>query len=105
MALQIPTGVPGVVERFVQGGLDTLERNGNVILAREEGDHYIQVWLRPDDGVYQLEYRDGGPSEHYQTRSASVEAVASAFSAWSRGETSWRDDFKWQSIGEWFTQR
>jgi hypothetical protein len=62
---------------------------------------YAQVWLRPD-GSYQLEYRDRSPSEHYQTRTLSQEKVASALSAWVAGEITWRDDFQWTPIGDWF---
>ncbi|WP_037914236.1 hypothetical protein [Streptomyces sp. NRRL WC-3744] len=48
-------------------------RRGNEYLILErrdeerEGDWYIQVWFR-DNNTYQLEYRDGVPAEHHQTR-------------------------------------
>jgi hypothetical protein len=74
-----------------------------VHLIGSSDDQYIQVWLRPE-GVFQLEYRAGKPSEHYQTRTESRDKVVSALSGWSRGESAWRDDFEWVSIGHWFDQ-
>jgi hypothetical protein len=52
--------------------------------------------------VLQLEYREGGPSEHYQTQSKSRDNVAAALYGWSQGEGAWRDNFEWISIGDWF---
>ncbi|WP_143047247.1 hypothetical protein [Amycolatopsis xylanica] len=63
--------------------------------------HYSQVRRRPE-GDYQLEYRAGGPAEHYQTFTANSDDVVTAFVAWSRGETSWRNAHEWKSIGDWF---
>ncbi len=41
--------------------------------------YYIQVWRRPE-GVFQLEYRAGEPSGHYQTRTNSRDKIVSALS-------------------------
>jgi hypothetical protein len=88
--------------------LESLPRGGHVILELEgesgENSHYAQAWLRPD-GTFQLEYRDGQPSEHYQTRTISREKVAAALFGWVSGEASWRENFDWQSIGDRFSQQ
>lgn len=90
-------------EKRMRALLGALSRDEYVILERvgSSSTHYIQVWLR-SDGVLQLEYRAGAPSEHYQTRTDSREKVVSALSGWSGEETAWRDDFEWVSIGDWF---
>lgn len=67
-----------------------------------EGDWYVQVWFR-DDNTYQLEYRDGVPAEHYQTRTVSREKVRQALLGWVAGTTGWREEFVWDNIGHWFT--
>jgi len=90
-------------ENRIRALVGALSRDGHVVLEQfgRSSSYYIQVWLRPD-GVFQLEYRAGSASEHYQTRTESREQVASALSGWSKGESAWRDDFEWLSIGEWF---
>ncbi|MFE6225346.1 hypothetical protein [Streptomyces sp. NPDC057854] len=67
-----------------------------------EGDWYVQVWLR-DDNTYQLEYRDGSPAEHYQTRTVSQEKVITALSGWTERRPEWKDAFLWNNIGAFFT--
>lgn len=83
-----------------------LSRDQHVVLERfgSSDKHYIQVWLR-SDGLLQLEYRAGQPSEHYQTRTDSRDKVITALSGWTVGETAWRDAFEWLSIGDWFDHR
>ncbi|MQY38162.1 hypothetical protein SRB17_61710 [Streptomyces sp. RB17] len=82
-------------------------RRGNeyLILERQdeerEGDWYIQVWFR-DNNTYQLEYRDGVPSEHYQTLTVSQEKVLQALLGWMLDKPNWREGFMWNSIGHMF---
>jgi hypothetical protein len=72
-----------------------LGRDGTLVLeCAADSDCYAQVWLRPD-GSYQLEYRDRGPGEHFQTRTVSVEKVIAALRGWSVGAIDWRDRFDW----------
>ena len=101
----------GLVQRNPTGNrisalLAALSRNDSIILERvgSSNSNYIQVWLRPD-GVFQLEYRAGQPSEHYQTRTDSRCRVVSALSGWIDEESAWRDDFEWLSIGNWFNRQ
>jgi hypothetical protein len=90
-------------ENRIRALLGALSVGEHVILEQfgSSASHYIQVWRRPDR-VYQLEYRAGQPTEHYQSRTDSRDKVASALVGWSRGESAWRDDFEWVSIGHWF---
>jgi hypothetical protein len=81
-----------------------LPRDSHLILedSREgRANEYIQVWLR-QDGVYQLEYRDGSAAEHYQTLTVSVGKVHTAFNAWRLGEREWQAAFTWTCIGSLF---
>ncbi|MER6159740.1 hypothetical protein ABT147_30025 [Streptomyces sp. NPDC001868] len=80
--------------------------NEHMVLERQaedlEGDWYIQVLFR-DNNTYQLEYRDGVPAEHYQTRTVSQEKVRVALIGWVTGKPDWRDGFMWNNIGDMFT--
>ncbi|MFB8176063.1 hypothetical protein ACFC8N_08290 [Streptomyces sp. NPDC055966] len=82
-------------------------RRGNeyLILDRRdeerEGDWYIQAWFC-DNNTYQLEYRDGVPSEHYQTRTVSQEKVLQALLGWMADKPDWREGFMWNNIGHMF---
>jgi hypothetical protein len=86
--------------------LGALAKDEYFILERvgSSDSHYMQVLKKPN-GVFQLEYRAGGPSEHYQTQTKSRDKIVSALSGWRNEESAWRDDFEWQSIGHWFTQQ
>lgn len=87
----------------VLGIVESLPRDGHVVLqSMDEPEVYIQVWLRPD-GSYQLELRDGSVHTHVQTRSVSRERVAAAFTSWleehsGEGGAGWRDNFHWKDI-------
>ncbi|MER6331727.1 hypothetical protein ACOZGD_15040 [Streptomyces murinus] len=82
-------------------------RRGNEYLILErrdeerEGDWYIQVWFR-DNNTYQLEYRDGVPAEHHQTRTVSQEKVLQALLGWMLDKPDWRESFMWTNIGHMF---
>ena len=81
-----------------------LERGRSLILERleeEPGDWYVQVWMR-EDNTFQLEYRDGVPAEHYQTRTVSRDRVVAAMLGWAQGDSNWKDPFMWNNIGSWF---
>ncbi|MGW2492230.1 hypothetical protein ACWCV9_34160 [Streptomyces sp. NPDC001606] len=84
-------------------------RRGNEYLILErrdeerEGDWYIQVWLR-DNNTYQLEYRDGVPAEHYQTRTLSQEKVLQALLGWMLDKPDGREGFMWTNIGPMFAR-
>jgi hypothetical protein len=77
------------------------------VIVEYEGEtdlnvNYVQARHRPE-GDYQIEYRSGGPSEHYQTITDSRDKVVEALFAWSRQEDSWRGEFEWKNIGDLFS--
>jgi hypothetical protein len=80
--------------------------NEHLVLERQgedrEGDWYIQVLFR-DNNTYQLEYRDGVATEHYQTQTVSQEKVLRALLGWAGDKPDWRDGFMWNNIGHLFT--
>src|SRR5206468_3722875 len=84
-------------------------RPGEHVVVEHEGSqgvdvHYIQARLQPEGG-YQLEYRAGSPAEHFRTSTDSRDGVVAALSGWAKGNFSWRDEFEWKSIGDWFTRQ
>ena len=92
----------------VLGVLESLPRDGHVLLASmDEPEVYIQVWLH-STGSYQLELREGSADTHVQTWTVSRERVAAAFSGWldehsEDGDRAWRDVFQWNDISSTFT--
>lgn len=70
-------------------------------VEEETGDWYAQVWMR-EGNSFQLEYRDGVPSEHYQTRTVSRDKVITAILEWMKGFSGWQEPFMWNNIGSWF---
>ncbi|MGW4804135.1 hypothetical protein [Kitasatospora sp. NPDC004272] len=73
----------------------TVERFG---ADEPAGDWYVRVRLQ-ENGVYELEYRDGVPAEHYRTLTLSLAKVVDALVGWSTGRTAWRAEFDWTAIG------
>ncbi|MFI9789058.1 hypothetical protein ACIHEI_36915 [Kitasatospora sp. NPDC051984] len=67
------------------------------------GDWYVQVRYLRDSERYQLEYRDGVPSEHYLAVTDSPAAVVGVLVGWSAGLPAWRRSLDWTPVGHWFT--
>ncbi|GLW69809.1 hypothetical protein Kpho02_21080 [Kitasatospora phosalacinea] len=63
-----------------------------------EGDWYVQVRLQ-ENGVYQVEYCDGVPTERYRTLTVSLAKVVDALVGWAAGRTAWRSEFDWTCVG------
>lgn len=102
--LQASNGVrvAGVTEDNVVAVLEAMARGGNAVVGSDaDPEVFIQVWLR-DNGVYQLEYRDGKPTRHYQTLTVSRDKVAAAIVGWLADDDSWKEAFQWKDIGHWF---
>ncbi|MGH3417072.1 MAG: hypothetical protein ACRDVE_15230 [Actinocrinis sp.] len=85
-----------------------LQPGGSLVLERVDGadvepggDRYIQVLMRVGN-TYQLEYRDGVHSEHYQTLTVSPDKVMAGFIGWMGGKVEWRESFMWNNIGAMF---
>lgn len=85
--------------------LANLQRGMHIVLERQDedlqGDWYIQV-LMCHNNTYQLEYRDGVATEHYQTQTVSQEKVLKALLGWAANKPDWRESFMWNSIGSMF---
>lgn len=60
---------------------------------------YLQTAGAPEEG-FQLEYRDGGPGEHYVNSGGpvSLARVVEAFLQYARGETTWWRDSEWEPV-------
>lgn len=70
-------------------------------LDREpEGQHYLQVYLN-DDLSYQVEYREGEASRHFQAHVPrrpeldGYELVRRVVAGWAFDRTGWRDALPW----------
>ncbi|MFJ5851073.1 hypothetical protein [Streptomyces sp. NPDC092903] len=89
----------------ISAAIANLQRGDVVIVERvvkeESGDWYVQVLMR-EDNTFQLEYRDGAPAEHYQTRTVSREKVVTAMLGWVKGETEWKVALMWNNIASSF---
>ncbi|MFF4593559.1 hypothetical protein [Amycolatopsis sp. NPDC001319] len=81
--------------------MEVLPRGGHLILDGGVENTYWQIWYRPN-GTYQVEYRDGSPSCHYQTLTVSRDKVIIAGGGWLSGDESWLLEFAWKNIGDWF---
>lgn len=60
----------------------------------EEPRHFIQAW-REDDGPFTVEYREGGPEQHFRAECADADQVIAVFLDWARGGESWRTALEW----------
>ncbi|MEV6353466.1 hypothetical protein [Streptomyces hydrogenans] len=89
----------------ISAAIANLQRGDIVIVERVgddgSGDWYVQVLMR-EDNTFQLEYRDGAPAEHYQTRTVSREKVVAAVLGWVKGEPGWKVSFMWNNIASCF---
>ncbi|KOG63838.1 hypothetical protein ADK76_11245 [Streptomyces griseoflavus] len=66
----------------------------------QPGQYYMQVYLN-DDMSCQVEYRDGGPAQHFQAHVPGPfdhrghEVVASVLTAWAADRPGWREALDW----------
>lgn len=67
-----------------------------LIVERAEQD-FIQAWLG-DHGLYQLEYREGGPESHFVVHTDDPELVVCTMWAWATRDESWRTAVDWQFV-------
>ncbi|WP_329538672.1 hypothetical protein [Streptomyces sp. NBC_01358] len=89
----------------ISAAIANLQRGDVVIVERvveeDSGGWYVQVLMR-ENNTFQLEYRDGAPTEHYQTRTVSREKVVAAVLGWVKGEPGWKVAFMWDNIAACF---
>ncbi|WP_438490239.1 hypothetical protein [Streptomyces sp. S186] len=71
--------------------------------GRDPEQHYIQVHLA-EDGSCLVEYRDGGPDQHFRTIVAPPYAmkghdeVAALVTSWAQDDGEWRLRGPWQQV-------
>ncbi|GJF33808.1 hypothetical protein KNE206_65080 [Kitasatospora sp. NE20-6] len=88
-------------------GVSAEELDGLVRRIGDEGDRflvvqripdlpdvYVQVWHEAG-GDYTLEYRDGAPDRHFETRLDGPGPVVAAMTGWARQEDRWQDGPVW----------
>jgi hypothetical protein len=81
------------------------------ILASIDGEEFAILSIDPDTYIqcaeekeppyeYVLEYQDGSLDMHYQAgdRPVTLDRVTAAFIKYLRGDSSWRDDFRWEKM-------
>src|SRR5262245_60517573 len=61
------------------------------------GQTYAQV-CRTDDGLYQIEHRDGGPGEHFQAFTSEKRLAHSVLTAWAFELPGWREAVRWTPL-------
>ena len=85
----------------------TLCRGRAILIPERVEEDLVGGWyaqaLPRDDNTYQLEQRDGTPTEQYQTRTVSQERVLTALLGWTTGAENWKTAFLWNNIGSYFT--
>ena len=89
---------PHDVDTMVTG----LKAGNHFLVIERDDDHYVQGWRYPRGG-YQLEYRDGGPTEHHRAFSGSSPGIVTAMTGRLTGAPAWRDPFTWDDISHYFT--
>ncbi|MFI1159097.1 hypothetical protein [Streptomyces sioyaensis] len=71
--------------------------------GRDPEQHYIQAHLA-EDGSCLVEYRDGGPDQHFRTVVAPPydmkghDEVAALVTSWARDDGEWRRRGHWQRV-------
>ncbi|WP_062209347.1 hypothetical protein [Streptomyces sp. NBRC 109706] len=58
----------------------------------------IQLWHEAGED-YTLEYRDGGPEQHFGVRLDAAEPVIAAMVGWARQESGWDAGLEWTPVG------
>lgn len=68
------------------------------------GQHYIQVRLEAE-GVYRVEYREGGADRHYlafcsvpRSEQGGLDPVCALLTGWAADRPGWRDEAEWDRL-------
>jgi hypothetical protein len=65
--------------------------------ADRTGNTYAQV-LRNDNGLYQVEHRAGGPSQHFQAFTPDMRLAHRVITAWAFDLAGWREQLSWERL-------
>jgi hypothetical protein len=85
---------PDAIVQLIQ----SLTPDGNYFAILERTDtRYMQIALS-DDSVFAIEYRDGGPGQHYRCEPVNREQAVEAFQSYAGQDDRWRDMFDWQRL-------
>ncbi len=85
----------GLADWQLRQELERLAEPGNRFAVLERGPaHYVQCYIN-SDGTFDVEYRDGGPSDHYRVADpVTAEEMISIFLEWGSGGD-FRGLFSW----------
>ncbi|MFJ9853104.1 DUF6891 domain-containing protein [Streptomyces sp. NPDC101150] len=61
----------------------------------DEPEEFVQT-LREGDGPFMVEYRDGGPEQHFRAECADADHLIRVFLDWARGGEFWRTGLEWR---------
>jgi len=78
--------------------LSTRSEDAFLILERpDEPDYYAQVALT-GEGDFQVEYRDGGPDQHYAAITDDAEVAAHVLAGWVDRVDGWDRQLQWERL-------
>lgn len=66
-------------------------------LQDSTGQTYAQTSRNPD-GSYVVEYRDGGPDQHFGTEVADMRSAHALVTGWAQERPDWRDSATWRPV-------
>lgn len=89
--------VPYLTENLIAEYFDCPEPDGPFIIISRDDDHYAQAYVH-DDGSVDIEYRDGGPDQHYATRTTEWGVAHAVLWGWATGSSGWRTLARWERI-------
>ena len=92
--------------RFVENPDASVVRDAITSLKTDEfavlssADHFYIQTYRDDAGHFELEYREGSPTEHYAVAACDLAAddVARAFLAYLSGSATWNAQWQWERL-------
>jgi hypothetical protein len=82
--------------RQIQKGLKSLNDDNTFAILERTDAEYIQTLL--DGAEYVVEYRAGGPDQHFQAFADDVAEVVRVFQAYAKGDDAWKQAFDWTRI-------
>ena len=78
--------------------VDSLIDDADSFFILSVSDQTYLQGTRQAEGLY-LEYRDGGPKQHYAVkRHLTLDAALAAMAAYARGDDSWREACEWEQL-------
>jgi len=88
-----PYATADVIDQIVH----RLSGDNGYVIAESALNTYIQTRRNSDDD-YDVEYRAGGPDQHYATKAAGADAVAELVLAWCQGDPAPTRRYSWTKL-------